>query len=191
MERVSTHLSSGVRTTETPDPANCAFCQENYYSVCPAQGTKGPCEGAASSARHREARPCPVRPSPGRLLHPPASCQGFSPEPALEQAGGVARNSPATRPVGLREMPSSASAKWQWPVCGEWGTRRVSLQTAPHPGHEGVTRETHKSSGGQGDSLPWGSGSYGLGRGRNTVVPEKNTKGLPCSWSGDWNESEW
>jgi hypothetical protein len=58
-KRILTHLSSGVRMIETPDPANCAFCLENYYSVCPVQGTKDPCEEAVSSARHREALALP------------------------------------------------------------------------------------------------------------------------------------
>lgn len=68
------------------------------------------------------------------------------------------------------------------------GTRRGSVETVPHPGHEGVTCKTFKSSprGGQGDSLLWGSESYGLGRGRDIlVVPEESTKkGLPSSWPG-------
>lgn len=58
-ERVLTYLSSGVRMIETPDPANCASCPENYYSACPVQRTKGPVTEAVNSARHREALALP------------------------------------------------------------------------------------------------------------------------------------
>lgn len=84
----------------TPDPANCASCPENYYSVCPVQGTKGPCDRSTQQCPAQGGPgPAPIRPSLGHLLLPhPHPCslplaKGLTPNP-LEQAGGVASVSP-------------------------------------------------------------------------------------------------
>ena len=71
LERVLTYLSLGVRMIETPGPANCASCPENYCSACPVQRTKGPCDRSGQQCPARGGPgPAPIRPSLGHLLHP-------------------------------------------------------------------------------------------------------------------------
>lgn len=102
-ERVLTYLSSGVRMIETPDPANCASCPENYYSVCPVQRTKGPCDGSRQQCPAQGGPgPAPIRPSLGHLLHShPHHLSRALPPTLLEQAGRVASPNPPSQAYWL------------------------------------------------------------------------------------------
>lgn len=135
------YLSSGVRMTETPDPANCASCPENYYSACPVQGTNGPCDKQSTVPGTEGPGPAPrIRPSLGHLLHPtPTPCPGPHPNPLWRRqerwqvpahpARPTGSSQPFLLPQGswprLREMLLSASIKEVMAhVCaGEWGRR--------------------------------------------------------------------
>lgn len=95
-ERGPTYLSSAVRMTSTPYPANCASCRELLFSVSCAGDKKALVTEALNSARHRRpgpARHCPPAPPPrppGHLLLPLPPyhlAKGLSP---LAQAGRAA-----------------------------------------------------------------------------------------------------
>lgn len=97
-ERVLTYRSSGVRMTETPDPANCASCPENYYSMCPVQKTKGPCDrGCQQCPAQGGPGPAPIRPSLSHLLHQP---------PTHTLAKGLTPSPPRTGRRGGKSQPS-------------------------------------------------------------------------------------
>lgn len=112
-ERVLTYLSSVVRMIETPDPANCASCPENYYSVCPVQRTKGPCDGSGQQCPAQGGPgPAPIRPSLGHLLHShPHHLSRALPPTLLEQAGRVASPNPPSQAYWLSPALSPGSGK--------------------------------------------------------------------------------
>lgn len=120
-ERVLTYRSSGVRMTATPDPANCASCPENYYSMCPVQKTKGPCDrGRQQCPAQGGPGPAPIRPSLGHLLHHPQhthSCQGPHPQSSSNRQEGWQVPALPARPTGSRRL--SLLAQGSWPTLGE------------------------------------------------------------------------
>lgn len=205
-ERVPTYLSSAVRMTSTPYPANCASCPESYYSVCPVQGTKGPCDRGAQQCPAQggpalpRPPPPPPRPALGHLLLPLPPyhlAKGLSP---LAQAGGAASHSPPPRPadvgqptpwargswLGLRERFSLASTKVATPtlvVSGEGSQSHPG--TEPDPG--GLRRGGFTGKMLTPGPTPLKAGKpWPRGRGRDVLVePERGgKKGLRSSWPG-------
>lgn len=184
-ERVPTYLSSGGRMISTPDPANCASCPENYYSVCPVQGTKGPCDRSTQQCPAQGGPgPAPIRPSLGHLLLPPSppllptTCQGPHPQPSgAGRRGGKCQPS-RLRPTGsrqptllarerrptLREMPLSASTKVGMAGCAgesrrEWGERQKPDPQSQAWGGVGVGGHREEAH-----SQPKSPESYGLAK---------------------------
>lgn len=113
-ERALTYLSSGVRMIETPDPANCASCPENYYSACPVQRTKGSCDRSSQQCPAQGGPgPAPIRPSLSYLLHPhPHHLSRALTPTTSEQAGRVVVPALPARPAGSSWPSLLAQESW-------------------------------------------------------------------------------